>query len=275
MKVSIQGNKGSYHDVAAHECFAGVDIDELERDTFKEVFADVSEGRAEAGVIAIENSIAGSILENYDLLLKNDLHIRGEHYLRISHQLMALPGTTIDEITEVRSHPMAIKQCQNFLDRYPDWRIVEAPDTAGSAALIRRRMMDGTAAIASRRAAELYELDIIAENIETNEQNYTRFLVISKNDIYSPDADKTSIVFKAADKPGSLAAVLTVFADLGINLSKIESRPVVGRSFRYYFYTDFDAGLHEARTQKALREIDQHTSWLQILGSYRHGKLFE
>lgn len=273
MKISIQGNKGSYHDVAAHEVFPGT-FSLLERDTFKEVFADVAEERAEAGIIAIENSIAGSILENYDLLLNNDLHIQGEHYLRISHQLMALPGTGLADVKEVRSHPMAIKQCHNFLDQYPQWSIIEAADTAGSAALIRREHLDQTATIASRLAAEIYELDIIAEDIETNDQNYTRFLVISKNPGYTDDADKTSIVFKAADEPGSLARILTEFATRGINLSKIESRPVIGRSFRYYFYIDFQAGINDPATQAVLKNIADHISWIQVLGSYKHGDLF-
>jgi prephenate dehydratase len=274
MKVSIQGNKGSFHDIVASKVFSGK-YSLLERDSFKEVFADVAEGRAAFGVVAVENSIAGSIHENYDHLLKNELFIVGEVYLRISHQLMVLPGTELDEIKVVMSHPMALLQCEEFLSKHPDWEIIEEPDTAGSAAKIRNNSLHGTAAVASSLAAEIYELDIVASEIETNKENYTRFLIIAREENYPESADKTSIVFTAEDKPGSLSGVLGVFADLNINLTKIESRPIVGKSWRYYFYIDFEAGVQEERAQKAFKLIKPHVNWFRVLGSYKKGTPFK
>jgi prephenate dehydratase len=273
MKISIQGNKGSFHDLIAHKLF-GANISLLERDSFKEVFADTAEKRAELGVIAIENSIAGSILENYDNLLKYNLYVVGEAYQRISHQLMALPGTELNEIKMVMSHPMALKQCQDFLEQHPEWEVVEQPDTAGSAAKIRRENLDEAAAIASKLAAETYELDILAEDIETNKENYTRFLIISRAEDYPDAANKTSIVFAAEDKPGSLARVLSVFADIGINLTKIESRPIIGKSWNYNFYIDFEAGINDPKTKKVFELIKPHMEWSRVLGSYKKGTLF-
>ncbi len=273
MKISIQGNKGSFHDLVARKLF-GEEISLLERDSFKEVFADTAEKRSALGVIAIENSIAGSILENYDNLLKYDLYVVGEAYQRISHQLMALPGTELNEIKMVMSHPMALKQCQDFLEQHPEWEVVEQPDTAGSAAKIRRENLDEAAAIASKLAAETYELDILAEDIETNKENYTRFLIISRTQDYPDAANKTSIVFAAEDKPGSLARVLGVFADIGINLTKIESRPIIGKSWNYYFYIDFEAGINDPKTQKVFELIKPYIEWSRVLGSYKKGTLF-
>lgn len=273
MKISIQGVKGSFHDIVARKKF-GAEINTLERDSFKEVFADVGEGRAGFGVIAIENSIAGSILENFDLLLKHDLYIVGEDYQRISHQLMALPGTELSEIEEVWSHPMAIKQCEDYLAQHPDWIVIEKPDTAGSAKMIRAEHKLNTAAIASELAAATYELDILAAGIETNKDNYTRFLIISKEKNYSEEADKTSIVFTAEDKPGSLAKVMMAFAEAGLNLTKIESRPIIGKSWKYYFYLDFEAGVNSPKTKKVFENILPYVQWFRVLGSYTHATLF-
>lgn len=274
MIVSIQGIKGSYHHMASQNYF-GKDIILLERDYFPQVFDDVESGRAGRGIIAIENSIAGSLHENYDLLLKHKLFIVGEIYLRISHQLMTLPGTELSEVKQVLSHPMAIKQCRDFLDKHPDWEIIEESDTAGSAAKIRRERREFSAAIAGKIAAEIFDMDIVAESIETNPENYTRFLIISKHEDYEQECDKTSVVFTTEDHPGSLAKILAIFAETNINLTKIESRPIIGQSWKYYFYIDFEAGIQEPKVQKALAAAQVHAGWIKVLGSYKHGEHIE
>lgn len=257
--------------MVAHQYF-GSDIALLERDTFPEVFNDTLHGEADYGIIAIENSIAGSILENYDRLLQNEVYIIGESYLRIAHQLMTLPGTSLEDINEVWSHPMAIKQCYDFLHQH-DWKVLEKDDTAGSAKEIKEHNLIHTAAIASTLAAELYGLDIIAKDIESHEQNYTRFLILSNNPNYSTNANKTSIVFETNHTPGSLAAVTNLFAEQQINLTKVESRPIVGDVWKYYFYLDFEAGIQEDKTQKVIEQLQEHVNWMKILGSYEHGEL--
>ena len=267
MKVSIQGNRGSYHDIVARSMF-GSETEALERDSFEEVFQDVVGKQAEFGVVAIENSIAGSLDGNYDLLLENEVFIVAERYLRISHQLLVLPGVDLKDITEVFSHHMAIKQCRVFLNEHPNWAINEYPDTAGAAAFIKREGKLRAAAIASRLAAEVYGMKIAAEDIESNKRNYTRFLIISRQPNYPPDANKTSMALALKHQPGSLARILNILFEHQINMTKIESRPIVGVEWEYHFYIDFEGGVQEPKVQSALAEIKNHSHWLKILGSY-------
>ncbi|PCI25099.1 prephenate dehydratase [Candidatus Peregrinibacteria bacterium] len=273
LSISIQGNKGSFHDLVSQKIFTN--ITELkERESFLEVFDDVTDGSVDFGVVAIENSIAGSLMENYDFLLSHHLHIVGEVYLRISHNLIAHPHVNIQDIKEVWSHPMAMKQCQEFLKKHPHMKAINKTDTAGSVKEVKTQNLQNTAAIASSYAAEIFDMQILEKSIETDKENYTRFFIISKTPVIPEDADKTSIVFSAANTPGSLASVLMSFHEADVNLSKIESRPVIGKKWSYNFYLDFSESLNSPQAKKALKAIEKHTNWYKILGSYRSGEYY-
>ena len=274
MKVSIQGERGSYHDLVANHIF-GSNYESLCRGSFTEVFEDTYRGRSDYGIIAIENSIVGSLHDNYDLLLQYELRIHGERYLRISHNLLVNENVRLRDIKEVRSHPIALRQCRQYLGKYPSWKIVEGTDTAGSCIDIVENNLTDVAAIASKSAAQVYGMKILAEGIETNKQNYTRFFVIAPSARYSQRTNKTSIVFTAADEPGSLGRVFQLFSELNVNVSKIESRPVLGRVWQYYFYLDFEAGIDDERSKKILEKIYSHVNFMRILGSYKQGVLIE
>lgn len=273
-KVSIQGYRGSFHDIVATEKFTG-DLELIERSAFYEVFEDVKSGLADFGVVAIENSIGGSILENFDLLLKYDLKIVGEVYLRIVHNLIVLPGVKMKDIKEVYTHPIAILQCLDFLQKHPEMKRIETDDTAGSVKMIREKGLRNAAAIASSLAAEIYNMEILVRGIETDKENYTRFLIISRDAKYSGKADKTSMVIQTEHRPGSLYKCLKCFADEGLNLSKIESRPIIGKTWNYYFYLDFEAAYDAPETKRALEELSKVASIVKILGSYERGRVIE
>lgn len=265
MKISIQGYKGSFHHIVA-KYFFGENIDLNERNTFKEVFLDVVNNDVDFGIIAIENSIAGSIYENYDYFLKYNIFIIREIYLRIQQNLITLPETSIDDIKEIHSHIMAIRQCEDFLNKYPTWKIVETPDTALSVKYIHDTRSKYIGAIASSLSAELYGMKILQPSIETNKNNYTRFFVISNKDIFDIDADKSSIVCELEHKPGSLANLLNIFKEKNINLTKIESRPIVGDIWKYYFYIDLESNIIDI-----LDELNQYCKMLKLIGVYKKG----
>jgi prephenate dehydratase len=274
VRISIQGARGSYHDIVAREKFPD-DSEIIEGDTFHQVFEDVKKGLVDYGVVAIENSIYGSFLENYDLLLRYDARIVGEVYLRIKLDLMALPGVKIEDVTQVYSHSLAMAQSEEFLAKHPGMTRIETDDTAGSSRMIKEKGMLNAAAIGSSLAAEIYGMKILARDIGGDRKNYTRFLIIARDEKYPGTADKTSIVIRAKDLPGSLYRCLKCFADEGINLSKLESRPVIGRSWEYCFYLDFEKGLNAPETQRALAELGRVASQVKVLGSYEKGKLIE
>ncbi|MGK5090310.1 prephenate dehydratase [Bdellovibrionota bacterium FG-2] len=240
IKIGIQGVKASFHDVAAQKFFAT--IQEIECPSFRDLCLKLRNREADYCIMAIENSIAGSILPNYSLLETFGFKIIGEVYLRIEMNLMALPGQKIDEIRLVQSHPMALLQCDEFLSEHPHMTVLEATDTADSAKDIRDRKLLGTAAIASRLAAETYGLEVLAAGIETNKQNYTRFLVICRKEDYRPAslANKSSIRFEAPDRPGSLGLVLECFSQHSTNMTKIQSVPILGRPYEYSFHVDLE-----------------------------------
>jgi prephenate dehydratase len=274
LKVSIQGYRGSFHDIVAREKFGdGTDI--LERGDFRSVFEDVRGGEADFGVVAIENSIVGSFLENYDLLLEYNLEIVGELYLRIILNLIVLPGVKMNNIGNVYSHPRAIQQCVSFLNKHPKIKRVETDDTAGSVKMIKEMGLRNGAAIAGSLAAKTYEMEILEKGIEADKKNYTRFLLISKEPVYSGKESKTSMVIRTDNRPGSLCKCLKAFSDEGVNLSKIESRPIIGKVWQYYFYLDFEAGREEAGTKRALKELNCLASMVKILGSYERGMFIE
>lgn len=267
MKISIQGYIGSFHHIVAKHFF-GNDIELLERNTFEEVFKDTVNQENDVGIIAIENSIAGSIRENYDLFLKYHVFIVNEVYLRIVQNLIVLPDIDIDDINEVHSHVMAIKQCERFLSQYPSWKIVETTDTALSISDISKNKWENIAGIASSLSAEVYDMKILIPSIETNHENYTRFFLISNKEIIEENANKISIVCQIDHKPGALAGMLNILTENNINLTKIESRPVVGDVWKYYFYIDFESNIYKSNIIDLLRE---YSTMLKVIGVYPSG----
>ena len=271
IKIAIQGSRGSFHDIVARERFPG-DSEIVESDTYHQVFDDIKKGFVDYGVVAIENSIYGSFRENYDLLLKHDAKIVGESYHKIILDLIALPSVKLEDLKEIYTHPMAMTQAEAFLEKYPDLKKIETHDTASSARMIKEKGLLHAAAIGSELTAEIYGMSILAHDIETERHNYTRFLFLSKEENYPEDADKTSIVIRVKDEPGSLSQCLKIFVDENINLSKLESRQLVG-SFDYYFYLDFEKGLHRGETRRALAELKKSTKMIKILGTYKKGSI--
>jgi prephenate dehydratase len=273
LTVAFQGEPGAYSELAALEHF-GARVETLPCHSFEQVFAAVTQGDAERGLIPIENSLAGSIHRNYDLLLRNQLHIVGEHHLRVSHCLLALPGVKLDQIRRVHSHPQALAQCEASLARLGVEAVAEA-DTAGSARLIRQQGEHSAAALASRRAAQVYQLEVLAENMEDNPANFTRFLALSREPLPSGEPGsgdyKSSLVFSLRNQPGALFKALSVFALRDIDLTKIESRPIPGQPWEYMFYVDFAGHAQAAVCQRALDNLGEYATFLRILGSYiRH-----
>ena len=271
-RVTIQGIAGCYHEAAARAYFGEEEIETVACATFAEMFDRMALDRSLLGIIAIENTIAGSLLQNHELLRKSNLNIVGEYKLRISHVLAALPGETLDDIREVNSHPMALMQCGEFLKTHPRMKLVEKDDTAGSAQEIAQHHLTGHAAICGRLAAQIYGLNILAEGIETNKRNFTRFLVMA-DPLYSDwltagkRINKASLVFSLPHTQGSLSKVLTILTFYDINLSKIQSMPIIGREWEYRFYIDltFD---NFTRYKQSLDAIRPLTKNFKILGEY-------
>lgn len=270
MKVAFQGELGAYSEAAVFEHF-GTEVTPVPCESFDDVFAAVAAGNCDKGLIAIENSLAGSIHRNYDLLLKNNLSVVGEHYLYVNHYLIGMPGSQISGIKRVISHPQALAQCEGYLHRLSGVKIESVYDTAGSVKMVRQMGDQSVAAIASRRAADLYEMKILAESIQDNPENLTRFLIISAL-AGEPGADaKTSIVFSMKNQPGALFKAMSVFALRDIDLTKIESRPLIGKPFEYFFYIDFAASILDPVAAKAVAHLEEYTSFLRVFGSYpRH-----
>jgi prephenate dehydratase len=271
-KVSIQGYEGSFHQAAARHFF-GKTVEVIPCATFREVVK-IAEDPEQSigGVMAIENSIAGSILPNYNLLKKSKLTVIGEVYLRINQNLMVNPGVKLEDIREVHSHYMAIQQCLEFLDKY-NWKLVETEDTALSAKHIHQHKSKHIAAIASKLAAELFGLDMIAPNIHTMKNNYTRFLILQPfaEGIEIPGSNKASVNFHTDHSKGSLARVLTKIADNGINLSKLQSFPIPGSEWQYSFHADMEFDSLE-QFNKVIKEIKLLTEELNVYGIYKKGK---
>jgi prephenate dehydratase len=265
MRVAFQGEPGAYSEQAVFNYFGKVETKPCE--SFDVVFDSVVSDACDYGLIPIENSLAGSIHQNYDLLLRHDLHIVGEYPLRVQHCLIALPGVKKEEIKKAISHPQALGQCAAYL-RNLGIKPETVYDTAGSVKMLKASGERTTAAIASRRAAELYEMEIIEEGIEDNPENYTRFLAISKKAIQPDGEAKTSVVFTLKNQPGSLFKAMSVFALRDIDLTKIESRPLQGSPWEYLFYIDFIGAAHEETVRKALDHLSEYALMARVLGSY-------
>ena len=277
-KIAIQGTLGSYHDIAAHKYFEGEEIELICCATFEDVFQAIHKDSLVIGMLAIENTIAGSLLHNNELLRQSGTQIMGEYKLRISHSFVCLPEEDWDDITEVNSHPIALMQCREFLQQHPDIKVVEGEDTARSAEIIQQEHLKGHAAICSKAAAERYGMKVLQEGIETNKHNFTRFLVVADswqvdelNRHRSKDVNKASMVFTLPHTEGSLSQVLSILSFYRINLTKIQSLPIIGREWEYQFYVDvvFDNVL---RYKQSIAAITPLTKELKILGEYEDGK---
>ncbi|HRS19898.1 MAG TPA: prephenate dehydratase, partial [Bacteroidales bacterium] len=271
-RIAIQGIQGAFHEIAAIQYF-GNNIETVNCEKFKQIFELVSNGSVHYGVVAIENTIAGSLLGNYNLLKESKVKIIGELSLHITQNLMALPGTTIETIREIYSHPIAIQQSMEFLSNYPHIKLIEWSDTASSAQKIATEQLHNTGAIASKYAAELYGLQILASEIETHKMNYTRFLIIQRNSHDVPENNKASLCFELGHQPGSLVDVLTVFKNEEINLTKIQSLPILGRPYQYSFYIDLE-WKDRARYDIALNKALKIVSNLSVLGEYVRDEKF-
>ncbi len=267
-RVAIQGIRASFHEEAAFKFF-GENIHTLECGSFKQTFDALQKGEADYVVMAIENSIAGSILPNYSLLLGYGFPVIGEIYLPIQLHLMALPGVKFEDIKYVTSHPIAIRQCVDFFDEYPHLNIVESNDTAACAKRIRDEQLTDTVAIANTLAARLYGLDVLERRIESNKKNFTRFLILTHHDnVVKKQPNKASLCFQVSNKVGALAKVLNIFAEEAINMSKIQSMPVLGKRNEYNFYVDVEWE-EQRQYDTAIRKILKYTQNFNILGEYQ------
>jgi prephenate dehydratase len=266
--IAYQGEAGAYSEEGVLDLFPETDHRPLA--TIRKVFEAVEVGRVDYGLVPMDNSQAGSINQTYDLFLKHGLHLVGETVVRVNHCLLALPGTTIDDLKEVISHPQAVEQCEEFLTSL-DLTVRAEYDTAGSAKRIADEKLDGTAAIASRRAAELYDLDVLAEKIQTYPDNYTRFGALSRHPEPLAQPDKSSLVFGVGHVSGSLMRCLAAFANRHISLSKLESRPRAGRPWEYVLYADVEAPASDEAMIEGLAELSDHATFTRLLGSYKSG----
>lgn len=279
-RVAIQGVPGANHEIAARQFFDDCDVEVVPCLTFAELFERVRAERDLYGIVAIENTIAGSLQANYTLLNESGLTVIGEYKLRIKHNLMAIPGVRIEDLKEVHSHPMAIMQCEAFFRQYPGIRLVECDDTALAAKEVMDKRLTTVGAIATELAADMYGLEILNRGIETNKKNFTRFIIISGNGKIEVDrlldegrVNRSSVVFSLpqAKDVGSLSKVLTVLAFYGINLSKIQSNPVVGHEWEYIFYIDLSFNNYQ-RYLQSLDAIRPLCSKLRVLGEFEQGR---
>ncbi len=273
IKIAIQGIKGSFHHQVAEEYFhQEFDLDECM--SFDDLVKSLVENKTQKGVMALENSIAGSIVPNYALIDRNNLQIIGEHYLDIHMNLMALRGQRIEEIKEVHSHPIALLQCAVFFSQYPHIKLVESGDTAETARRIQEEKLNGIGAVAAPIAAKLYDLDILAAGIHTVQSNKTRFVIVKteNKELIKEEINKASVKFELDDTPGSLATILNVMNNSKLNLTKIQSMPIIETPFQYSFFVDvvFEKYKHYEKAKKILELMTTH---FKVLGEYKNGRL--
>jgi len=270
LKVAFQGELGAYSEMAVYNFFSqSTEVKPCK--SFDEVFESVKTGEVNYGVVPIENSIEGSVNRTYDLFLEYDLKVCGEIIIRISHCLIAHKGASINKIETVFSHPQALAQCRKFLEQHK-LKAISTFDTAGSVKMIKEKNMLDSAAIASERAAQIYDMTILEREIEDIKNNSTRFFVLDRQDSQYSGDDKTSIIFSTKSNPGALYKILGEFAERNINLTKIESRPTKETPWEYHFYLDFEGHRAEKKCQEALKSIRDKTIFVKILGSYKAAK---
>ena len=271
-RIAFQGERGAFSEEAAVKLL-GEDIQLVPRPTFEALYASIQDGVADFILAPIENSLAGSVHRSYDLLIASGLHIQSEVVIPIVHNLISVPGAVFERITQVSSHPVALAQCERFFASHPSIKKVTAEDTAGSVQEVIRAGDPTKAAIASRRAAAVYGGEILLEHLEDHPENYTRFLLLATSAEVAENADKLSLVLHLAHKPGSLCRVLDAFAQRGLNLLKIESRPIPGTPWSYCFYLDLHASLKDPNTGTAIEELKKHADSVKILGCYPQAKV--
>jgi chorismate mutase / prephenate dehydratase len=266
VKVTYQGEIGAYSEMAVYKFFSSK-VEPVPCKDFREVFESVKTGAVPNGIVPIENSIEGSVNQNYDLFLTYDLKVCGEVAVKLAHVLIGNPQTKFEDVKTVYSHPQALAQCRKYLEKHK-WEIIPAYDTAGSVKIVKEENLSDAAAIASEKAADLYGMKILARDIADNPSNYTRFLVLSLEDAAPTGDDKTSIIFSAKHAPGTLYHALGEFASRNINLTRIESRPTKTTAWQYNFYLDFEGHRTEKRCAEALQALEKYATFLKILGSY-------
>lgn len=265
-KIAFQGERGAFSEDAVRRFFGEAEV--LPCPDFDSVFKAVERGEADHGVVPVENSLEGTVAAVNDLLLENDLTIAGEVLVAVVHCLIVNPGTELHDIKRVLSHPQALGQCRSFLTKYPQWQKVPAYDTAGSVRMIKEAGRKDEAAIASCRAAEVYGMKVLREGIQNSDENFTRFFVIQKGG-HLKGGDKTSLVFATRNVPGTLHEAMGCFAERGINMTRVESRPRKGRAWEYVFYVDIDGAAEDPRVAAALTDLVRKAAFVKILGTYR------
>jgi prephenate dehydratase len=271
-RIAFQGERGAFSEEAAIKLL-GDRIQLVPRLTFDALYTSIRDGVADYILAPIENSLAGSVYRSYDLLIASNLNIKAEVVIPIVHNLIGIYGASLEQVTQVSSHPVALAQCERFFASHPAIKKVTAEDTAGAVQEVIREGDAHKAAIASRRAAQVYGGTILREHLEDHPENYTRFLLLATSPDIAPNADKLSLVLRLAHKPGSLCRVLDAFAQRGLNLMKIESRPIPGAPWSYSFYLDLQASLKEPATTAAIAEVQKHADSLKILGCYPQAKV--
>ena len=271
LRAAFQGERGAYGETATI-AFFGDSVQPIPCKDFESVFEAVARSEVDQGILPIENSLGGSIHRNYDLLLRHELFIVGEVQIPIAHQLIALPGVTLADIKKVYSHPQALAQCERSITRLlPNAERVATYDTAGSVKMIKAENISDGAGLASQQAASIYGMNILQADMQDDAENYTRFIVIARDPIVPGGEAKTSIVFAMENVPGSLFKSLAVFALRDIDLTKIESRPLQGKRWQYFFYIDFIGSQYEERCKNALNHLQEITTFFKVFGSYERG----
>lgn len=266
-RIVFQGVEGAYSEAAMQEFF-GQDVDSFHVETWRDAMEAIQEGKADYAVLPIENSSAGSVRENYDLLVEYNHCIIGEQIIKIEHVLLGLEDAQLDDITEIYSHPQALMQCSKVLEEHRNWEKISLKNTAVSAKKVKEDSKKNQAAIASRLTADLYGLKILQEDLANNEDNYTRFMIVTGKHVFEKKADKVSICFEIPHESGSLYQMISHFIFNGVNMTKIESRPIQGKNWEYRFFIDFEGNLNDSAVQNALKGLNEETNKLKILGNY-------
>jgi prephenate dehydratase len=270
-RVSFQGVRGAYSEEAVHTFFTN-EVEAVACAEFEEVFEKVERGEVSHAVVPVENSLEGSVTAVSDLLLESDLTVTGEVLVWVRHCLIGQPGATLHDIKRVYSHPQALGQCRAFLSKHPHWEKIPSYDTAGSVRMIRERGLVEEAAIASRQAASYYEMEVLQEDIQSAQRNFTRFFVVEKSSDILAEGDKTSLAFSTKNIPGALYQCIGAFAERGVNLNKLESRPRKGRTWEYVFYADIDGHVNDPKVSEALADLVRKASFVKVFGSYNKAK---
>ncbi len=271
-KIAFQGVHGAFSEDAISSYFQG-EVETVPCNEFEGVFEIVERGECSHAVVPVENSLEGSVTAVSDLLLDSDLTVTGEVLVLVRHCLIGQPGSAIDQIRRVYSHPQALGQCRSYLAQHPEWEKIPSYDTAGSVKMVKDRALMEEAAIASKRAASYYEMKVLREDIQSSSRNFTRFFVLEKAASIPAQGDKTSLAFSTKNIPGALYKCIGVFAERGVNLSKLESRPRRGRTWEYVFYVDIDGHVSDEKVRDALTDLVTKASFVKVLGSYMSAKV--